>query len=348
MNEEKWSIVEKCANFEELETVPVCLIVDSPWIPGHTDVSTMDYFTNHEIWLEANLAVEKEFPEAIFLPGFWVELGMAAEPSGFGCKISFYPDTTPNVHPLLNSVEEVVRISAANPRTDGLMPLILNFYRTVQCKVADAGHIIKIVAARGPLAIASHLLGVTNFLVGLKLDPENTHRLLKITTATAKNWLEAQADVLQDVEGIMLLDDLVGFLSPQDYLEFAHPYMKEIFDAFAGSVKFLHNDMDNPVSFPYLQELGLNIFNFSHKIPMNKAKQLVGPRVCLMGNVAPLEVLGEGTPDMVLEEASRCLQEHPGRKGLILSAGGGVSPGTPGENIAALIQAVQHHRMALA
>lgn len=348
MNNEKWSTVKKCANLEELENVPVCLIVDSPWIPGHTGISTLDYFTNHEIWLRANLAVEKEFPETIFLPGFWVEMGMAAEPSGFGCKVSFYPDTTPNVHMLLKSVEEVDRISVPNPHTDGLMSLILNFYKTVKSKVVDEGHVIKIVAARGPLATASHLLGVTNFFLGLKLDPENTHRLLRITTDTAKNWLEAQSEVLPDIEGIMLLDDLMGFLSPKDYLEFAHPYMKEIYDAFPGTIKFLHNDMDNPVSFPYLHELGLNVFNFSHKIPVAKARELVGPQVCLMGNVAPLDVLGKGTAQMVFEKASQCLQEHPGKRGLILSAGGGVSPGTPGENITALVRAVQQHQIKLA
>ena len=63
-------------------------IVDSPWIPGFLGISTLDYLTMPEVFLEANLAVEREFPDVIFLPGFWVEMGMGAEPSGFGCKVS--------------------------------------------------------------------------------------------------------------------------------------------------------------------------------------------------------------------------------------------------------------------
>ena len=137
----------------------------------------------------------------------------------------------------------------------------------------------------------------------------------------------------------MVLDDIAGFVSPKDYLEFAHPYLKEIFAAFPGAVKVFHNDTDNPVSYRHLEDLGIHIFNFTHLQPIEKVRELVGSKVCLMGNVPPLEVLVRGTPDDVGAAAKRCLQAHHGRSGLLLSAGGGVSPGTPGPNLAALIEA---------
>jgi uroporphyrinogen decarboxylase len=74
--------------------------------------------------------------------------------------------------------------------------------------------------------------------------------------------------------------------------------------------------------------------------PLAKVRELVGPDLCLMGNVPPLDVLARGTPDSVQESARACLRDHPGR-GLILSAGGGTSPGTPGANIRALAAAVR-------
>jgi uroporphyrinogen decarboxylase len=344
MKPEQWEIIQKCAAIQAVQPPPIGLIVDSPWIPGYLGISTLDYLAIPDVWLEANLEVVRRFPEIIFLPGWWVEMGMAAEPSGYGCKVSFYPDKTPAVHKLIDSVEEASRLQAPNPLSDGLMPIILNLYRRLEPRVNDAGYQIKIVAARGPLATATHLMGVTNFLLGLKLDPDNTHQLLRMTTATAKEWLEAQTETLSEVEGVMLLDDIVGFLSPDDYLEFAHPYLKQIFDAFPGAVKLLHNDMDNPVSYPHLWELPIQIFNFTHQVRIDKVRELVGPKVCLMGNVAPLDVLTKGTPEMVLSEALACLEAHPGDSGLILSAGGGVSTGTPGENVAALIQAVEQKR----
>ena len=347
MNQEKWETIQKCARMKAVSTVPVALIVDSPWIPGYLGISTQDYFTKPDFWLEANLRVEQEFPEVIFLPGFWVELGMTAEPSGFGCRTRFFPDKTPLAYPLISSVDDVDRLVTPNPLTDGLMPSILALYKYLEPRVNDAGHLIKIVAARGPLAVASHLMGVTDLLLGLKLDPGNTHRLLKLVTTTVKQWLEAQAGVLRDVEAIMVLDDLVGFLSPKDYLEFAHPYLKEIFDAFPQAIKILHNDTNNPSSYPHLCELPVHIFNFTHLTDIGQARQLVGPSVCLMGNISPLDVLYQGSPELVFEKVKLCLEAHPERRGLIVSAGGGVSPGTPRENIRALISATQESGLAL-
>lgn len=342
MKPNQWDLLKRCARMEAVTPVPVALIVDSPWIPGFVGISTLDYFFVPEVWLDANLQVVRAFPEVIFLPGFWVELGMAAEPSGFGCRVSFYPDRTPLVHPLFTSLKESESLKAPNPHTDGFMPMILNTYRWAQPRLADEGYPIRLAAARGPLAIATHLMGVSEFLIGLKLEPEKVHRLLRLTTALSKNWLQAQAEAIgSSVEGILLLDDIAGFISPEDYLEFAHPYLREILEAFPGGLKLFHNDMDNPASFRYLESLGVHIFNFSHKFDLEVIRQEVGSSICLMGNVPPLEVLTDGTFEAVGAAAAKCLREHPSRIGLILSAGGGVSPGTPGENIQALVEAAR-------
>ena len=226
---------------------------------------------------------------------------------------------------LAERIETFAGVEIPNPSTDGLLPVVLNTYRRMEPRVRDAGHGIKMVAARGPLTVATHLMGVGNFLLALKLQPAETHALLKVTTTLVRTWLEAQAEVLSDVEGIMVLDDIAGFVSPKDYLEFAHPYLAEIFSAFPRAVKVFHNDTDNPVSYKYLAELGVHIFNFTHLKPIEKVRDLVGPKICLMGNVSPLEVLAQGTPDQVRAETRRCLDAHPGRAGLLLSAGGGIS-----------------------
>ncbi len=343
MTPSQWQIVQRCARGETFAVPPVALIVDSPWIPGHLGISTLDYLTVPEVWLDANLRVEAEFPEVIFLPGFWAEVGMAAEPSGFGCQVSLFPDKTPIVHPLISSLEELARLPQPNPRTDGWMPVLLNLYRRLEPRVRDAGQEIKMVAARGPLTVATHLMGVTNFLLGLKLDPAATHRFLRLTTTLVRNWLEAQAEALRQAEGILVLDDIAGFLSPKDYRTFAEPYLKEVFDAFPGAVKMFHNDTDNPASYPLLRDLGIHIFNFTHLQPLARVRELVGPDLCLLGNVPPLEVLAQGSREDTLNAARACLQAQTSPRGLILSAGGGTSPGTPGENIHALAAAATLH-----
>jgi uroporphyrinogen decarboxylase len=340
MTPTQWDLFQRCARGEEMAAPPVALIIDSPWLPGFLGISTLDYLFDPQVWLEANLRVCRQFPEVIFLPGFWAEIGMTAEPSAFGCRVSLYPDRTPDAHHVIQGMEELDRLPQPNVLTDGFLPVLLNQYRRLEPAIRDAGHVVKMVAARGPLTTATHLMGVTDFLLALKIQPVETHRLLKITTRLTREWLEAQADALSAVEAVLVLDDIAGMMSAKDYQEFAHPYLKEVFDAFPGAVKVFHNDTDNPVSYPFLPDLGIHLFNFTHLQPLSKVRERVGPDLCLLGNVPPLEVLAQGTPEEVTASVRDCLTQHPAQRGLILSAGGGTSPGTPEGNIRALVAAV--------
>ncbi|MHB8952357.1 MAG: uroporphyrinogen decarboxylase family protein [Pirellulaceae bacterium] len=341
MREEQWDQLKRCAAGEEFETPPVALIIDSPWLPGYLGISTLDYLTVPEVWLEANMTAAREFQDVIFVPGFWVEMGMGAEPSAFGCKVTFHHDRTPDVHTLTSDIQDLCKLTPPDPRRDGLLPIILNYYRLLEPRIKDAGHVLKIIAARGPLVLATHLLGVSEFLMAMKTSPEATHQLLRTTTRLVRTWLEAQAETLGDVEGILLLDDIVGFMSLPDYREFAHPYLREIFASFPEALKFFHNDTNNPVSFGCYAELGIRVLNFTHLQLLDTIRELVGPEMCLMGNVPPLDVLVRGTPEMVRQSVSECRRAHPSSKGWLLSAGGGTSPGTPGENIHALVAAAR-------
>ena len=69
-------------------------------------------------------------------------------------------------------------------------------------------------------------------------------------------------------------------------------------------------------------------------------KQRVGNRMCLMGNVNPLEIGVGGTPGEV-RKATLDVLEGSGGEGVILSVGGGTSPGMPRENIVAMMEALQ-------
>ncbi len=342
MKKVQWETLKKCAAMEKTNKIPVGLIVDSPWMPAYTGISTLDYFTMPDKWFEANMKIRRDFPELIFIPDFWVEYGMAVEPSGFGCKANFYENNTPTVNHIIPSADDmdmVDHLQVPNPKTDGLLPFALNLYKNMEPRIKDAGESVKIVAGRGPLAIGTHLMGLTEFLVAMKIDPDNMHKLLKITATLVKNWLEAQADALSEVEGILVLDDIVGFLSKDDYMEFAHPYLKEIFDAFPNTLKIYHNDTEGDTYYGCVADLGVNIFNFTHNREISEVRAKVGNKVCLLGNIPPLDELALGTPDSVKAAVKSCLQNYGGNEGIILSAGGGASPGTPGENIRAMIDA---------
>jgi uroporphyrinogen decarboxylase len=229
-------------------------------------------------------------------------------------------------------------VKAADPREDGLMPLLLRLYEVMEERLQAEGHGIRMVCARGPLTVASWLMGVTPLMMGLVTDPDMVYHVLDTMTTTIIRWLRAQLDTLREPEGIMLLDDIVGMVSKRHYQEFAHPFLRRIFDEFEGLIRVYHNDTACPHLLESLSEANFDVFNFSHEVEIAAVKAKMGHRVALMGNVPPLDLGVRGTPDEVMKWAMKCLQGGAPGGGMILSFGGGVSPGTLPENIDALLE----------
>jgi len=59
-----------------------------------------------------------------------------------------------------------------------------------------------------------------------------------------------------------------------------------------------------------------------------------------MGNLPPLDLLSRGTPEQVREATESLCAKLPEHGPVVVSAGGGVSPGTPLENIQAAVEVV--------
>jgi uroporphyrinogen decarboxylase len=90
----------------------------------------------------------------------------------------------------------------------------------------------------------------------------------------------------------------------------------------------------------HLPDCGFNVLNWGKQTDFAEVKERVGGRICLMGNVNPLEVGVRGTPDEV-RIATLDVLEKSGGEGIILSVGGGTSPGMPRQNIEAMLKALE-------
>lgn len=336
-----WELFKQAARLEEPERVPVALIVDSPWLPGYAGIDTRDYFLFPDKWLEINLGLLERFPDVAWIPGFWMEYGMAAEPSAFGTKLRFYPNRPPSIEPLVSDLNFWADAQPINPQEDGLMPLALRAYEVMDARLRAEGLGVKMVCARGPMTVASWLVGITPLMMGLVAEPEATSKILDTVTTSIIRWLQAQLDAVREPEGIMLLDDLVGMVSPRHYKKMVHPHLQRIFDTFDGLIRVYHNDTPCPHLLESLVEANFDVFNFSHETDIREVKAKMGHRVALMGNVPPLDMGVRGTPAEVAQWARECLDKGAAGGGMILSFGGGVSPGTLPENIDALAAAAR-------
>jgi uroporphyrinogen-III decarboxylase len=344
---EQWDTFKRAARLEKLPTVPMALIVDSPWIPGYLGIPHMDYYLDPEVWFQANLRIAQEFPDVILVPSWWVEYGMAAEPSVLGAKIKFWRDNTPSEYRSLIRLEDVDALPDYEVEADAFAAMTLHRIRMHRSRILELGHTLPLVSARGPLCTAGFVRGTTEFMMDLLEDPKGAHKLIDLCTRVIIDWLKAQRDAIgSSVEGIFLLDDIVGFVNEEHYLEFAHPYLKRICEAFPKDwVKVYHNDAKVDACLDHLPDAGFHVLNWGKKKNIREVKRRVGGRMCLMGNVNPLEVAVRGTPEEV-RLATLDVLEGSGGEGIILSVGGGVSPAMPRQNIMAMLQALDEFHAA--
>lgn len=333
MTNEQWVLLLKTVRGETPKKPVKGFIIDSPWIPGWAGVSTLQFYSSEEIWFQTNKKVIETFPDIMFLPGFWSEFGMLTEPSAFGAKLVWNEYNLPHADKIISDVSQVGKLISPNPKTDGLLPLIIQRLLNFQKPIQEMGHEIKFAVARGPLNIASFLMGTTELMMGFMMDPENSHKLLETITQFTINWIEHQKKMFPSIEGILVLDDIVGFIGDDECREFAVPYIKRIFNSIDSKLNFFHNDAQGLISTPYLKEMGVDLFNFSFEHSMKEIRELAGPEIALIGNLPPRDVLAAGNPEKVRVETKKMVKDFGDKNRVIWSCGGGMPQDVTTENI---------------
>ena len=341
MTGEQWEKLLAVISGEIFEPLPAGFIVDSPWLPGWAGISILDYFSSEQMWFEANLKAVQQFPEVMFLPGFWSEFGMCTEPSAFGSKCRWSEDGLPFAEKIITDIQEVHSVQKPDPRTDGLLPFTLNRLKHYQSQIESEGHDIKFAVSRGPLNIATFLADTTEFLIAFRTNPDEARKLLETVTDFIIDWLKIQAQTFPSIDGILILDDIVGFLGETDFKQFVLPYLTRIFQSLDVAVKFFHNDAAGLVCAPYLPQIGVNLFNFSSDHTLAEMKKLTANSVTLVGNIPTRDVLAAGSPKQVKNSVKAALDSVGDKSRIIISAGGGMPPGVSTENIEAVLSAVK-------
>ncbi len=338
MNDEQWNELKRLVQGEKIFPQPVGFIIDSPWLPNWFGINIIDYFSNDDLWLQANLKAMRTFPEVTFLPGFWSEFGMCTEPSAFGARCIFWKNEFPFAEKIIFDTTDILQLKAPSPATDGMLPFMLNRLMLARPKIEDAGFKIKFSVSRGPLNIASFLMGTTELMTAMMMEPDAVHHLLRIITDFLKSWHRLQAESIPTIDGLMMLDDIVGFVGEDEFMEFGFPYIKEIYDLNA-SVKLFHNDADCTVSVRHYPDMGVNLFNPGTHLTVHDLIEKTQSRMTILGNIPARDVLAASSPSAIREAVKDLLESTPDKTRLMLSCGGGMPPGVTTENLRAFIDA---------
>jgi len=251
----------------------------------------------------------------------------------------------------LQRVEDIERLEVPDPHTSGLCPKCLDYYKWMK-QHTDAEFRRKYgylegwaFYVGGPFDIACLLRGVTNFMKDLYLHPKLAQKLLDVATEWIIAWLEVQQEeVVGDIRLLAISDDNSGNISKPFFEKFALPCFRTIFDKFSKvPYRQFHNDAPNVKHIlDKIPEIGANVFlAFTPNIDISVFKRFLGKRMCLIGNLDPLNVLLRGTSQQVLAESRRQIEIAASGSGFCLASGGAVARETPSQNISAMIEAAK-------
>jgi uroporphyrinogen decarboxylase len=146
---------------------------------------------------------------------------------------------------------------------------------------------------------------------------------MAIATQTEIDFVKAMNEVAGGTNMVFMCDDIPGLISPKFFEEFGFQYMKKIFDTFDKKLKIYHNCKNSMHILERLADTGLQVFNFSFENNISETKKRIGQRICLMGNVEPIGVFIQGSPQRIEEVCKEQIRIAGPGGGYVLSVGGG-------------------------
>lgn len=194
----------------------------------------------------------------------------------------------------------------------------------------------------GPLTLARSVMPIEEILKGMRKKPELVHQLLGEITLVLKRMVDRFADIPNLT--YFIYDPVASgdLISPKKYQEFALPYEKELvqhINQYTRDVA-LHICGDTSKELSLMADTGVAALSLDQVVDLAFAKEQVGDRVILMGNVDPVKVLLQGNPDQVAQAVRNCYEKAgDSPKGFILRSGCGVPYATPKANIQAFMEA---------
>jgi len=146
------------------------------------------------------------------------------------------------------------------------------------------------------------------------------------------------AQIAAGAQAVQLFDSWVGTLAPDDYCEYALPFVRQVVAGITPGVPVINFATGNPQLIPLMAESGASVIGVDWRVRLDHAWQMIGDGRAIQGNLDPMALLADLT-ELHLR-ASDVLQQAAGRPGHIFNLGHGVLPQTPPDNARALVDIV--------
>jgi MtaA/CmuA family methyltransferase len=290
-----------------------------------------DYASDYRVLAEGQLRVAEEFGadhvSCISDP--------AREPADLGAEIEWFDDQPPandESRALLRDKTKLACLKPPDPLGGGRMHDRVKAAALLKERVAGE----KIVEGwvEGPCAEAADLRGINALMTDFLDDPEFVRDLFEFVVEMELAFARAQVEAGAEIIGVG--DAAASLVGPRIYEEFVWPYERKLVDGLhaMGARVRLHICGRTRRIFPGMGRLGCAIVDLDSMAPVAEARRVMGPEQVLAGNIDPVAVLRNGTPESVAAAMEECRAQAGAR--YIAGAGCEVVRDTPHAHVRAM------------
>ena len=299
--------------------------------------TTKEYYHSAKIMAETEIELFKRLRH----DSLSISTTLRGMAEAMGSEIE-YPDDNISLlkKPIVQKVEDVDKLKIIDPWKDGKLHLLMEALQMIRDKVGDEASIGASMTA--PFSVAASVLGTGTLLRWMVKKPELLHRVMKIITRCNEEYIKELGKL---GFGTSFCDPVssTSLLKKSQFDEFSLPYFKENIEhvhKYMNSKPTVHICGESKDLWLDLVDAGIGNFSIDNCEDLSEAKEIMGDKVCITGNVPPVDVMFLGTEEQVRQSVKECIEKAwDSPCGYVLSTGCQIPKGTPFKNIEAFMEA---------
>jgi [methyl-Co(III) methylamine-specific corrinoid protein]:coenzyme M methyltransferase len=268
-----------------------------------------------------------------------VPFDITAEAELFGCgiKAGDLKQQPSVVKHVVTNLEDLEKIKDYNLK-EGRVGLVLEAIKILSEKYGKELPIIGSMI--GPFSLAQHINGDAwfgNLFTGEDVVPALLDFCSDFNVAYAKAMVENGADTIAIIDPTASYELIGG----EFYEKYALPYQKKIVDAMKelDVATVLHICGNTTKGLGIMDKTGVNGISVDQRVDIKTATGNVENAI-IVGNLDPVAVLWNGTPDEITEASKKALDAGVG----LLTAGCGIVSMTSTANLQTMVKCAINHR----
>ena len=299
--------------------------------------------SNGRVHAEAVKTLTAHFPSAAAC----TIMDLTVEAEAFGAEIAFSDEAVPAVvgH-MLTDVESINQLQIPSLSAGRIPQYLKANLLAAKALEADTQHPTPITqhplfaGCIGPFSLAGRLYDMSGIMMLIYDNPDAAHTLLAKCTQLIEKY--CQALKLTGANGVLMAEPAAGLLSNDDCQNFSSAYIKYIVDKVQDEnfIVILHNCGNTGQCTRAMVSTGAAAYHFGNKCSMEEVIRDVPPTALAMGNIDPVSVFKDGTPEEMRQAVIDLLDKMHDYPNFVLSSGCDTPPHTPMENIDAFFEAL--------